>query len=77
MGDNSVEITKQGPIDIFLREIQPGDVVVYATRRGSKTYLNKLKVTEVHEDKVLGWNPEDVTRRLRQLTNFETVAKVY
>jgi hypothetical protein len=62
--------------DIFGRPIFEGDTIVYATRRGSDTFLNKLVVTFVGVNAIKGWTPEDVNRRTRTLTNFKTVAKV-
>lgn len=70
------QVTSQ-PTDIFGKAIQVGDNIVYATRRGSETFLNKLKITEVNSNQLKGFNPDDTYRRSRTLTNFRTVAKVF
>ena len=63
--------------DIFGKHIQPGDQLVYATRRGSSTFLNKLFVQEVTSaGGIKGFNPDDPTRRSRTIFNLSTVAKV-
>lgn len=62
--------------DIFNKRIEAGDTIVYATRRGSSTFLNKLQVTEVTPTAIKGWSPDDLHRRTRSLSNFGTVAKV-
>jgi hypothetical protein len=71
-----VQAASQTPTDIFGREIQSGDTVVYATRRGSDTFLNKLFVQTVQPGGISGFNPDDPTRRKRNLTNFSTIARV-
>lgn len=66
-------------MDIFGKPIAVKDTIVYATRRGSSTYLNKLSVTEVAGcggGHIKGFNPDDVSRRIRSITNFDTIAKV-
>ena len=62
--------------DIFGKAIAVGDTIVYATRRGSETFLNKLVVTGVSVNAIKGWTPDDVNRRTRTLTSFGTIAKV-
>lgn len=63
-------------LDIFGKPIAAKDTIVYATRRGSETFLNKLSVTEVSVNGIKGFNPDDVNRRIRSLSNLNTIAKV-
>lgn len=65
------------PTDIFGRRVEVGSTIVYATRRGSSTFLNKLRITEVSPTTVTGFNPDDINRRRRTLRNFDTVARVF
>jgi hypothetical protein len=69
--------TQDHPRDIYGRDIKPGDNVVYATRRGSSTYLNKLLVTGTTPSYIEGFQPGDVNQRTRRIKNLSTVAKVF
>lgn len=62
--------------DIFGKAVVEGDTIVYATRRGSETFLNKLIVRSVSVKGIKGWTPLDPHQRTRTLTNFNTIAKV-
>lgn len=68
--------TKFVAFDIFNKTIAAGDTIVYATRRGSETFLNKLIVRSVGASGIKGWTPLDPHQRTRTLTNYNTIAKV-
>lgn len=73
---HSPESTAYTARDIFGKVIAERDMVVYATRRGSETFLKKLSVTSVNASGIRGFDPEDVNRRTRLVVNLRTVAKV-
>jgi len=71
-------LSPSGPCDIFDKPIFVGDLIVYATRRGSGTYLNKLLVTGVTNSRITGKPPGETGPHVatRVLKNFGTIAKV-
>jgi hypothetical protein len=74
--NTTVVLKKFQPLDIYGKPIVVGDNVVYATRRGSETLLNKLVVSRVGVNSIQGWSPDDVNRRMKTLKSFATIAKV-
>lgn len=54
-------------------EIKPGDVIVYATRRGSNTYQNPATVVDVKSDVVIAARADGYKVRLK---SFGTIAVV-
>jgi len=57
------------PIDFLGRVIQAGDTLVYPVRRGSKMWLNRIRVTKSEIDIILGDSPEGRSVRLSNLKN--------
>jgi hypothetical protein len=61
------------PKDFLGREIHPGDLVVYAWRRGSALGLNKLSVQQATPDFIGGYSN---TGRKVTITNLKNVVIV-
>lgn len=57
------------PKDFMGCEIKPGDDLVYPVRRGSKMWLNCIRVTKAEENKVYGLNSNGRTVQLTNLKN--------
>lgn len=69
-------------VDSRGKVISIGDTIVYATRKGSDTFLKELMVTGISDAGIQGYDPKgeqrgDPTRRLRTIKNLTTVAKVF
>lgn len=62
--------------DAFDQAIEPEAIVAHAGRRGSSMWLNRLKVTEVTDEYIRGYDPDDVRMRYKQLTNMKTVVVI-
>lgn len=60
--------------DAFGVEIREGSTIVYAVRKASDTFIKKLFVTAVTPRSVKGYDPVDVRRRAKTLTNLSTTA---
>jgi hypothetical protein len=61
------------PTDFLGREIRPGDLIVYPTRRGSRMWMNELRVQQVTPEYVGGHN--DLGRPVK-ITNLKNVVVV-
>lgn len=59
-------------VDAFGTEIKEGCTIAFATRKGSDMWLSKLKVTEVKAENIRGYDPRDIRRRFKTLTNRST-----
>ena len=59
--------------DAFDNAIQAGDLIVFAVRKASNMWLNKLKVTGVTPTSVRGYDPEDVSQRVKTLKQTKTM----
>lgn len=59
-------------VDAFGTEIKEGCTLAFATRKQSSMWLSKLKITEVRDTHIRGYDPEDVRRRYKTLTNRST-----
>lgn len=64
-------------IDSRGKVISVADTIVYATRKGSATYLKELTVTALTDQGIQGYDPKDHARRLKTVKNLTTVAKVF
>ncbi len=67
--------------DNFGVPITPGCTVAHATRRGSGTYIHRLKVesltiSDADGVKIHGYNPDDVYKRRKTLQNLSLVAVI-
>lgn len=62
--------------DAFGQAIEPEAIVAHAVRRGSRMWLNRLKITEVTDEYISGYDPDDVRMRYKQLTNMKTVVVI-
>lgn len=62
----------EGVSDGWGNQIEAGDKIVYATRRGSSTNLNKMLVQELDGQVVVGYLLDDPTRRRRRVQNLGT-----
>jgi len=60
-------------VDFMGRTIVAGQTVVYPVRRGSSMWMNKLKVTQVNEETILGYN---TAGRLLTIKNLQNVVIV-
>ena len=56
--------------DFLGREIRAGNLIVYAVRRGSSMWFNKLSVTQVRDDSIAGYNS---TGKLLTIKNLQNV----
>jgi hypothetical protein len=61
--------------DFTGRIIEAGHVVVYPVRRGSKMWLNKLNVTQVNDDSIVGFNSLGSRLTIRNVQNTVIVPK--
>jgi len=59
--------------DAFGVAINKGDLIVFAVRKGSSQWLNKLRVTGVTASSVKGYDPEDTLQRAKTLRQMKTV----
>jgi hypothetical protein len=59
--------------DFTGRTIESGHVVVYPVRRKSDLYLNKLNVTQVLDDSIVGYSPSGKRLTIRNLKNVVIV----
>lgn len=59
--------------DAFGVEIRKGDTIVFAVRKGSSQWLNKLRVTGVTSATVKGYDPDDTMQRAKTLRQMKTV----
>lgn len=46
-------------VDFLGREIKPGDTVIYPVRHGSSMWLQKMTVTQVYPNRLVGINAEN------------------
>jgi hypothetical protein len=63
-------------LDFVGKQIDVGDTVVYAVRGGSQLWLTKLRVTQLHTGKLIGYKPEDASQRRITLKNLHTCVVV-
>jgi hypothetical protein len=75
--DTTLASAVSSRIDSREKVINVGDTVVYATRKGSETFLKELMVTGLSDQGIQGYDPKDYKRRLKTVKNLTTVAKVF
>lgn len=56
--------------------INVGDTVAYAVRAGSNLWLDKIVVTQVHVNKIVGYKPNDTMQRRITIKNLHTCVVV-
>jgi hypothetical protein len=56
-------------VDFTGRTIEAGHVVVYPVRRKSDMWLNKLNVTQVSDDSIMGYNSAGRLLKIQNLKN--------
>lgn len=61
--------------DFLGKTIEANHVVVYPTRRGSKMWLNKLSVSQVWDDHIVGYNSTGKLLTIKNLVNVVVVGK--
>jgi len=62
-------------VDFLGRTIKAGDTVVYPVRRKSEMWLTKLKVTQVLDDSIIGFNHLGKRITVHNLKNVVVVPK--
>jgi hypothetical protein len=60
-------------VDFTGRTIEAGHVVVYPVRRGSEMWLNKLSVSQVSDDSIVGYSPIGKRLTIKNLKNVVIV----
>lgn len=60
-------------VDFLGRTIVAGQTIIYPTRRGSQMWLNKLVVSQVWDDHIVGYSP---TGKLLSIKNLQNVVIV-
>ena len=59
--------------DAFKREIKEGDTLVYAVKTvDHRLALRKIKVIETFDDRVRGYDPDDVVQYTRTIRSSNT-----
>jgi hypothetical protein len=61
-------------VDFMGRTIVAGQTVIYPTRRGSKMWLNRLTVSQVWDDHILGYSPAGKLLTIKNLENVVIVS---
>jgi hypothetical protein len=62
--------------DFVGQAINVGDTVAYAVRGGSRLWLDKIAVTQVHPNKIVGYKPGDTMQRRITIKNLHTCVVV-
>jgi hypothetical protein len=62
-------------VDFIGRTIEAGHVVVYPVRRGSDMWLNKLSVSQVWDDHIVGYNSAGKLLTIKNVKNVVIVDK--
>ena len=62
--------------DFVGQAINVGDSVAYAVRGGSSLWLDKIVVTQVHANKIVGYKPNDTMQRRITIKNLHTCVVV-
>jgi hypothetical protein len=79
LNGNTATATMEAPAptsvmcDAFGTEIRKGDIIVFAVRKASRQWLNKLRVTGVTSTSVRGYDPLDQLCRNKTLKQMKTV----
>ena len=61
-------------VDFTGRTIEAGHVVVYPVRRGSDMWLNKLRVTDVRDNSIAGYNSAGRLLTIKNLQNVVIIS---
>lgn len=68
--------TVTATLDFVGQAINVGNTVVYAVRGGSQLWLDKIVVTQVHVNRIIGYKPGDTMQRRITLKNLHTCVVV-
>jgi len=68
--------TVTATLDFVGNPINVGDTTAYAVRGGSHLWLDKIVVTQVHTNKIVGYKPNDTMQRRITIKNLHTCVVV-
>jgi hypothetical protein len=64
------------PVDFMGRTLRAGQVAAYPVRKGSDMWMNKINITQVNEESIVGYNPAGRLLTIKNLKNVVIVTDV-